>query len=117
MAGNIFIDAAKAFLDFVGVGIDAVVGVFKVETRGAAINILSATTTVVKSGPGHVNSLFVVGGTMGNVTVYDSTAASGTVLWGPGQPAAGARILENVEFSVGLTVVTAAASFLGGSYR
>lgn len=35
MAGNIFIDSAKAFLDFVGVGIDAVVGVFKPMTVSA----------------------------------------------------------------------------------
>lgn len=98
-------------------GEDVVNDVQKVETRGASINILTATTTVVKSSPGHLNSLFVVGGTMGNVTIYDNTAASGTVLWGPGTPAAGARIAENIEFSVGLTIVTAAASFLGGSYR
>ncbi len=98
-------------------GEDVVNDVQKVETRGASINILTATTTVVKSGPGHLNSLFAVGGTMGNVTIYDNTAASGTVLWGPGTPAAGARIAENIEFAVGLTIVTAAASFLGGSYR
>ena len=98
-------------------GEDVVNDVQKVETRGANINILTATTSVVKSGPGHLNSLFAVGGTMGNVTIYDNTAASGTVLWGPGTPAAGARIAENIEFAVGLTIVTAAASFLGGSYR
>jgi hypothetical protein len=94
-------------------GEDVVNDVQKVETRGANINILTATTSVVKSGPGHLNSLFAVGGTMGNVTIYDNTAASGTVLWGPGTPAAGARIAENIEFAVGLTIVTAAASFLG----
>ena len=98
-------------------GEDVTADVQKVETRGANINILTATTSVVKSGPGHLNSLFAVGGTMGNVTIYDNTAASGTVLWGPGTPAAGARIAENIEFAVGLTIVTAAASFLGGSYR
>lgn len=88
-----------------------------VETRGASINILTATTTVVATGGGHLNNLIAVGGTMGNVTVYDNTAASGTVLWGPGQPTAGARILEDVDFAIGLTVVTAAASFLSGSVR
>lgn len=105
------------FLPDTSSGEDVANDVQKVETRGASINILTATTTVVKSSPGHLNSLFVVGGTMGNVTIYDNTAASGTVLWGPGTPAAGARIAENIEFSVGLTIVTAAASFLGGSYR
>lgn len=105
------------FLPDTSSGEDVANDVQKVETRGASINILTATTTVVKSSPGHLNSLFVVGGTMGDVTIYDNTAASGTVLWGPGTPAAGARIAENIEFSVGLTIVTAAASFLGGSYR
>lgn len=105
------------FLPDTSSGEDVANDVQKVETRGASINILTATTTVVKSSPGHLNSLFAVGGTMGNVTIYDNTAASGTVLWGPGTPAAGARIAENIEFSVGLTIVTAAASLLGGSYR
>jgi hypothetical protein len=91
--------------------------VVKVVPRGTPINILTATTTVVKSGPGHLNNLIAVGGTMGNVTVYDNTAASGTVLWGPGTPAAGARILENIEYSVGLTIMTAAAAALSGSFR
>jgi len=110
-------NANKVTLATALAGEDVINDVQKVETRGASINILTATTTVVKSGPGHLNSLFAVGGTMGNVTIYDNTVASGTVLWGPGTPAAGARIAENIEFSVGLTIVTAAASFLGGSYR
>jgi len=105
------------FLPDTSAGEDVANDVQKVETRGASINILTATTTVVKSAPGHLNSLFAVGGTMGNVTIYDNTAASGTVLWGPGTPTAGARIAENIEFAVGLTIVTAAATLLGGSYR
>lgn len=98
-------------------GEDVVNDVQKVETRGAAVNILTATTTTIKSGPGHLNHLIAVGGTMGNVTIYDNTAASGTVLFGPATPTAGGVIVADIEFAVGLTVVTAAATAISGSYR
>ena len=98
-------------------GEDVVNDVQKVETRGSAVNILTATTTVIKSAPGHVNRLIAVGGTMGNVTIYDNTAASGTVLFGPATPTAGGTIVENIDFSIGLTVVTAAATAISGSVR
>jgi hypothetical protein len=98
-------------------GEDVVNDVVKTETRGAAVNILTATTTTIKSAPGHVNRLIAVGGTMGNVTIYDNTAASGTVLFGPATPTAGGTIVENIDFSTGLTVVTAAATAISGSVR
>lgn len=84
---------------------------------GLPINILTATTTTVTSGSGRLNHLIAVGGTMGNVTVYDNTAASGTVLFGPATPTAGGLIMADIDFSTGLTIVTAAASALSGSYR
>lgn len=98
-------------------GEDVAADVVKVETRGSAVNILTATTTTIKSAPGHVNRLIAVGGTMGNVTIYDNTAASGTVLFGPATPTAGGTIVENIDFSIGLTVVTAAATAISGSVR
>ncbi len=98
-------------------GEDVANDVQKIETRGAAVNILTATTTTIKSGPGHLNHLIAVGGTMGNVTIYDNTAASGTVLFGPATPTAGGVIIADIEFSVGLTVVTAAATAISGSVR
>lgn len=109
----------KTITDLAGTvaGEDVANDVQKVETRGAAVNILTATTTTVKSGPGHLNHLIAVGGTMGNVTIYDNTAASGTVLFGPATPTAGGVIAADIEFSVGLTVVTAAATAISGSYR
>lgn len=91
--------------------------VIKTETRGSAVNILTATTTTIKSAPGHINHLIAVGGTMGNVTIYDNTAASGTVLFGPATPTAGGVIVADIEFAVGLTVVTAAATAISGSVR
>lgn len=110
-------DAAKVTKATTDAGEDVANDVQKVETRGAAVNILTATTTTVKSGPGHLNHLIAVGGTMGNVTIYDNTAASGTVLFGPATPTAGGVIAADIEFSVGLTVVTAAATAISGSYR
>lgn len=98
-------------------GEDVANDVQKVETRGSSVNILTATTTTIKSAPGHVNHLIAVGGTMGNVTIYDNTAASGTVLFGPATPTAGGVIVADIEFSVGLTVVTAAATAISGSVR
>jgi len=98
-------------------GEDVDADVMKTETRGAAVNILTATTTTVKTGAGHLNHLIAVGGTMGNVTIYDNTAASGTVLFGPATPTAGGVIVADIEFAVGLTVVTAAATAISGSVR
>lgn len=110
-------EACRSTLATTLAGEDVVNDVRKTETRGAAVNILTATTTTVKSGPGHLNHLIAVGGTMGNVTIYDNTAASGTVLFGPATPTAGGVIVADIEFSVGLTVVTAAATAISGSYR
>ena len=109
-------DALKVILDSALAGERVLQDVQAVRTEGAPINILTATTTVVSSAPGHLNQLIAAGGTMGNVTVYDNTAASGTVLFGPATPTAGCVFMADIEFSVGLTIVTAAASAISGSY-
>lgn len=88
-----------------------------VETPGTHIAISTATTTVVKTGAGHLNSLRCVGGTLGNVTVYANTAGSGTVLLPTVTPIAGGILLTDIDFATGLTVVTAAATILTGSFR
>ncbi len=107
----------RAFLNELLACENVIANICMVETHGAAVNILTATTTTIKSGPGHVNHLIAVGGTMGNVTIYDNTAASGVVLFGPATPTAGGVIVADIEFSVGLTVVTAAATAISGSVR
>lgn len=84
--------------------------------NNAAINILTATTTVVRSGSGFLSRLICVGGTLGNVTIYDNTSATGTVLFGPATPVAGGLIVADLPFKTGLTIVTAAATALSGSY-
>jgi len=91
--------------------------VMKVEQQFSNFNISTATTTTVKSAAGFLDSLLCVGGTLGNVTVYDNTAASGTVLCPAVTPVAGGLLLSHCKFTTGLTIVTAAATVLTGSYR
>lgn len=98
-------------------GADAVADVQRVERQLLPIAISTATTTVVKSGSGYCGALRCVGGTLGNVTVYDNTAASGTIICPTVTPVANGILIEDVVFNVGLTVVTAAATVLTGSYR
>ena len=87
--------------------------VLKVEMRGYYTSITTAATTVVKSGPGWFQGCRILGGTLGNVTVYDNTAASGAVVVAAFIPTASGDVANmNASFSVGLTVVTAAATNL-----
>jgi hypothetical protein len=77
---------------------------------GAHRNISTATTTVVKPGPGILKSITVNTTAAGTITVYDNTAASGTKI-----ATLKASIVEgtyqyDVFCGTGLTVVTAAAS-------
>lgn len=81
------------------------------------IAINTAATTVVKTGAGIVNVVRVLGGTLGNVTIYDNTAASGTVLCPTVTPVANQVLIENLRFSTGLTIVTAAATVVTGSAK
>ena len=89
----------------------------KTEHRGSPFAISTATTTTVKSGAGFIYKIRVIGGTLGNVTIYDNTAASGTVLLPTVTPVQDGVLLENVSFATGLTIVTAAATIIVGSYR
>jgi len=79
-----------------------VIGVYK--------NITTATTTVVKSGPGVLFGIVVNGTAAGTITIYDNTAGSGNLIG-----TLKASITEGLysfgcRFSTGLTIVTAAAS-------
>jgi len=93
-------------------GEDLTNDVMKVEQRFSYLNIPSAATTTVKSGSGLLHSIIITnpGATSNTIKIYDSTAASGTVIvdWSTsgGTPAAGSYIFD-VSFTTGLTVVTA----------
>lgn len=84
--------------------------------------ISTATTTVVKTGAGQLHQIIVVGGTLGAITVFDNTAASGAQIVPAFTPVAmtgsGPQVYTlDVSFGVGLTVLTAAATALVVTYR
>lgn len=74
--------------------------------------ISTAATTVAKSGTGVLGTIVLTETTTGTITVYDNTAASGTII-----AAFKASVVEgtyefNCAFSIGCTVVTTGASKL-----
>lgn len=79
--------------------------------------IVTATTTVVKTGKGILHTITVEGGTAGTITVYDNTAASGTKLADFSSTNAIATYTFDVAFATGLTIVTSAATSLTVSYK
>ena len=91
--------------------------VTKVEFRNNATYISTATTTVVKTGAGLLHSIVFQGGTAGTVIGYDNTAASGTILFSFDALSAIGNPIFDVSFSIGLTVITAAATKLTVSAR
>ncbi|HEV3262053.1 MAG TPA: hypothetical protein VG013_34700 [Gemmataceae bacterium] len=72
-------------------------------------HISTLTTTVVKSGAGYLHSIAInTKGASGNVaTVYDNTTGSGTVIAVIDPTANLQTLLYDVQFSTGLTIVTA----------
>lgn len=77
-----------------------------------ATYISTATTTTVKSGRGNLVRIVVTETAAGAITIYDNTAASGTILG-----VLKASIVEGsyeigCRFQTGLTIVTAGASKL-----
>lgn len=104
-------------------GEDLVADRMKVENRFSFLNITTATTTVVRSGPGLFHSL-IVNKAVGSatITMYDNTAASGTKIGTITFPATitGADqnpMTYNVSFANGLTIVTSGATDLTVAYR
>lgn len=86
-------------------------------------NISTATTTLIKTGPGTLIALIVNKHVALNaVTVYDSLTATGTKL---GTITPGATLLTdppircvyNIPFTTGLTIVTAGASDVTVVYK
>lgn len=74
--------------------------------------ITTATTTTVVTGAKHINEIRVQGGTLGNVTVYDNTAGSGTVIVPTVTPVQGQVLKVDFDVGTGLTIVTAAATII-----
>lgn len=74
--------------------------------------ISTAATTTAKSGSGVLGSIVVGETAAGAITVYDNTAASGTIIAVLKASVAEGTYTFNAAFSTGCTVVTAAASKL-----
>ncbi len=98
-------------------GEDITNDVQKVEQRFTPTYISTATTTTIKSGAGFIHTLTVNGGTAGTIIVYDNTAASGTIIASFDSTNALATYTFDVTFSVGLTIITSAATKLTVSSR
>lgn len=74
-------------------------------------NITTATTTAVKAGPGFLSHITINGGTLtGTIAIYDSLAASGTLI---GTIAANQLAAQVYPYTcmceTGITIVTSAA--------
>lgn len=108
---------AKTNPAYLQAGEDLTNDVTKVEQRFSPRYISTATTTVVKSGSGFLHTITVSGGTAGIITVYDNTAASGTVIVAFASTNALNTYIFNETFGTGLTIVTAAATQINISYR
>lgn len=80
--------------------------------RATRITAAAPTTTVVKSGPGVLAAIVInTPAATGTITIYDNTAASGTVIALITMVAGQAVSLQyNVGFTTGLTIVTATAA-------
>lgn len=104
-------------------GEDLVNDVLKCETQCSGTRISTATTTVVKSGAGFLHAITFGKRVAGEVvTIYNNTAASGTILAvltsaNPLLTDAPFTLPLSVKFSIGCTIVTAAASDITVSWR
>jgi len=79
-------------------------------------NIATATTTVVKSGSGHLHSIVLGTTAAGAITVYDNTAGSGTKIGILKASIVEGTYIYDCQFSTGLTIVTAGASDITVNY-
>lgn len=83
---------------------------------GAKAYISTGTTTLVATGPGLLHTVVVQGGTTGTIIIYDGIAVSANIIASFDTTVALASYVFDVAFSVGLTVVTSAATKLTLSY-
>lgn len=88
-----------------------------VDVGYSALNIATATTTTVKSGAGYLHSIVVNTTAAGSITIYDNTAGSGTKIATLKASIGENTYLYDVNFSVGLTIVTGAASDITATYK
>lgn len=98
-------------------GEDLTNDVLKVEHQYDYARISTATTTTVKSGAGFLHTITIGKTAAGDITIYDNTAGSGTVIALLKASIAEQTFTFDVAFATGLTIVTAGASDITVSYR
>lgn len=81
----------------------------KLETQSIYKNISGAATTICKYGPGRLNRITFNSATNGTATIYDNTAASGSLIATVTTNGLQGHVEYNLPFFNGLTIVTSAA--------
>ncbi len=91
----------------------------KEQTESKYTHISTATTTVLKIGSGTLHSIIANNPTNNNITIYDNTAGSGTIIGiiNPGSSAVPFQLSYNTPFFTGLTIVTAGSPDLTVTYE
>lgn len=91
----------------------------ELETAPTYKHISTNTTTVCKYGPGDLHRITMNNPTNAAITVYDNTAASGTVIAiiNPGSSATPFSLEYSLPFQIGLTIVTAGSPDLTVVYE
>lgn len=80
-------------------------------------HISTATTTVVKDSPGFLHAITVNTTAAGTITIYDNTAASGTVVGILKASVGEGTYTYNISCTTGITIVTGGASDITVTYR
>jgi len=78
--------------------------------------IATATTTTVATGQGILHAINITETAAGTITVYDNTAASGTIIAVFKASIAENSFVLDASFTIGCTIVTAAASKLTATW-
>jgi len=76
----------------------------------------SAQTRVIKNGPGYLHTLTINTLAASTITLYDNTAASGTIIAVIKASALEQTFIYDCQFAVGLTIITAGAPDITVSY-
>lgn len=84
--------------------------------QGQPAYISTATTTLVATGPGMLHLIAVGGGTLGTIAIYDGLTAGGTLIASFDATTPRGSYVLDIRFSVGLTVVTGAATLVTVSF-
>lgn len=84
----------------------------KTRYTGSRTYISTATTTIIKSGAGHIHTIVIGETSAGAITVYDNTSGTGDIIKVLKASIAEGTYLLDAPFGTGLTIVTAGASKL-----